>query len=135
MFNENGLDQVENQIKKLFRRNLEADQHAIKITLLCNKGEMTASLSARKNYIDLLENGKKVLCSVLSENEKIVLEYHFVMGLDWDCVSAEFTKRWGDHATKSKRCLIYYLNRAFKKMAEFVICNSDIYDFSWLMNI
>jgi hypothetical protein len=135
MLNHYDLEQIENQIKKLFHRNLEADQHAINMTLLCNNGKMTDSLLAQKNYIDLLENGRKVLSSVLSENERIVLEYHFVMGLDWDCVSAEFTKRWGDHAVKSKRCLIYYLNRAFKKMAEFVICNSDIYDFSWLMNI
>lgn len=72
---------------------------------------------------------------VLSENEKIVIQRHYVAGLDWDCVGFEFAQKWGMEAQKSKRSLINYLNKAFRKMAHYIQDNAPIFNFDWLFDL
>lgn len=129
------LEEVEDKIKKLFRMNLTADYHAISMTILDQGGTISPQIQLRIDKLDRYQAGKNALYSVLSENEKIVIQRHFVDGLDWDCVGAEFAQKWGPESQKSKRSLINYMNRAFRKMAEYVQENAHDFSFDWLLDL
>ena len=118
MIDYNNIDLIEEQLRKLFRMNLKADLRAIKMTLQCNGQAITPPLQERIDRVTILQAGIETLYCVLSENEKIVIQRHYVAGLDWDCVASEFAQKWGVEAQKSKRSLINYLNKAFRKMAQ-----------------
>lgn len=135
MIDYSNLELIEVQLRKLFRMNLKADQRAIKMTLQNNGNTTTPQLQKRIEHLATLQAGIEALYCVLSENEKIVLQRHFVAGLDWDCVSAEFAQKWGPEAQKSKRSLINYLNKAFRKMAQYVQTNSNDFTFDWLFEL
>lgn len=135
MIDYNNIDLIEEQLRKLFRMNLKADLHAIKMTLQCNGQAITPPLQERIDRVTILQAGIETLYCVLSENEKIVIQRHYVAGLDWDCVASEFAQKWGVEAQKSKRSLINYLNKAFRKMAQYVQQNAAIYNFGWLFDL
>ena len=132
MLNDKTLTTIEEQVKRLFRQNLESDRFAVEMTLRHNGKNVTPQLQESLDRIALLQAGTDVLYNLLSENEKIVIRYHYIQGLDWDCVNGEFEKRWGSGALKSKRSMINYQNKAFRKMAQYIQNNKNTYDFSWL---
>lgn len=86
---------IEKQLHKLFRMNFKADLHAIKMTLQNHNQSISPQLQERMDQIKVLQAGMEALYCVLSENEKIVIQRHYVAGLDWDCVGAEFVQKWG----------------------------------------
>ena len=114
---------TEEQIKKLFSYDIEAEKHAINMMLSGNDQEIS---SAKK------EAAIQAFYCILTEHERLVIKRHVVDGIDWTCLSVEFAQKWGAENAKSIRSLIYYKNRAFKKMVQFVETHRDIYDFSWI---
>ena len=135
MIDYNDVELIEEQLRKLFRMNLKADIRAIKMTLQCNGQAVTPQLQERIDRVTILQAGMEALYCVLSENEKIVIQRHYVAGLDWDCVGSEFAQKWGMEAQKSKRSLINYLNKAFRKMAQYVQSNATDFTFDWLFEL
>ena len=126
---------IEHQVRKLFKMNLRADRKAIKMTLTNSSDDISPHMKERMNRLDKQITGMETLYHVLSENEKLVLQRHYVAGLDWDCVGEEFAQKWGEETRKSKRSLINYQNRAFRKMADYVIRNREDFDFQCLMEL
>lgn len=135
MIDYNDTDLIEDQLRKLFHMNLKADLRAIKMTLQCNGQTITPKLQERIDRVTTLQAGIETLYCVLSENEKIVIQRHYVAGLDWDCVGSEFAQNWGIEAQKSKRSLINYLNKAFRKMTQYIQHNAAIFNFDWLFDL
>ena len=122
---------TEEQIKKLFSYDIEAEKHAINMMLSGNDQEISSALQDRINLVAKKEAAIQAFYCILTEHERLVIKRHVVDGIDWTCLSAEFAQKWGAENAKSTRSLIYYKNRAFKKMVQFVETHRDIYDFSW----
>ena len=123
--------QLESKIKKLFQMPVEADQHAI--NMMIESGcEITPALQKRMEEVNRMQSARMALMSVLNENEKMVIKRHVMDGVDWACLGAEYAQMWGDENQKSKRSLVNYYNAANKKMADYVKCNKEIFDFNWL---
>lgn len=125
---------LEEQIRKLLQQPVEADYHAIQMTLK-NGAEISPMLQKRIDQVDKLHSATEALLSVLNENEEMVIRRHVIDGLDWACVGAEFGQTWGMENQKSKRSLINYYNTACRKMADYVEQNKEIFDFSWLYRL
>ena len=126
--------QLEAQIRKLLKLPLQADRHAIEMTLGTGAA-ITPALQERIDRVNKMQLATDALMSVLSENEKMVVQRHVVDGLDWSCIGAEFAQIWGNENQKSKRSLINYYNAASKKMAEYIKENYEIFDFDWLVHL
>ena len=123
---------IETQIKKLLRHDIYADEYAIQMTLHNNNNKTTPELEERIKLVKTMKEAVQAFYSLLSENELIVVQRHYVARVDWDCLSVEFAQKWGEYNAKSKRSMIGYLNKAFKKMTQYVIDNEAVFDFSWL---
>ena len=123
---------IEPQIKKLLRHDIHADEYAIQMTLHNNNNKITPELEERIKLVKTMKEAVQAFYSLLSENELIVVQRHYVARVDWDCLSVEFAQKWGEYNAKSKRSMIGYLNKAFKKMTQYVIDNEAVFDFSWL---
>ena len=96
MLHDKTLTTIEEQVKRLFRQNLESDRFAVEMTLRHNGKNVTPQLQESLDRIALLQAGTDVLYNLLSENEKIVIRFHYIQGLDWDCVNGEFEKKEKD---------------------------------------
>lgn len=128
-------ERIEQSIRALFLMPIEADQRAIQMTCSAQEVDDYEELSRKKEYLSLLQAGKEMLWCVLSDPEKLVIQRHYVDGLDWPCVIEEFVQRWGEDARKTSRSMINHQNRGFRKMADYVVMNWNIFDFSWLFTI
>lgn len=123
---------TENQIKRLFRYDLQADILAIHMTLDKSGNTCTPELKERIEKTQTMQNAIDTFYALLSENERFVVQRHYVDRIDWNCLAMEFAQKWGEQNTKSKRGMINYLNSAFKHMVLYIERNKDVFDFSWL---
>ena len=130
----NELAVIEKQIRKLLQMPLLADCHAAKMTLREAKN-VSPELRTKIAKMHKMCDGLEALYSLLSENERQVIQRHVVDGLDWSCLGAEFGEKWGMENQKSKRSLMNYANSAFKKMTSYVHANQTVFDFSWLFEL
>lgn len=128
-------ERIEQSIRALFLLPIEADRRAIQMTCAAQEAGDYEELRMKKEYLSLLQAGKEMLWCVLSDPEKLVIQRHYVDGLDWPCVIEEFAQRWGEDARKTSRSMINHQNRGFRKMTDYVVMNWNTFDFSWLLTI
>ncbi len=126
---------IEEQIKKLLRYNIEADLRFINIAAAENGDKLSDELLNKKKKLQLFREAITALYSTLNENERFVIQRHFVQQIDWDCLSEEFVQKWGEKNLRSKRSFMNLQSSGFKKMAMYIERNFGVFDYSWLFDL
>ena len=76
---------TEEQIKKLFSYDIEAEKHAINMMLSGNDQEISSALQDRINLVAKKEAAIQAFYCILTEHERLVIKRHVVDGIDWTC--------------------------------------------------
>lgn len=77
---------TEEQIKKLFSYDIEAEKHAINMMLSGNDQEISSALQNRINLVAKKEAAIQAFYCILTEHERLVIKRHVVDGIDWTCL-------------------------------------------------
>jgi hypothetical protein len=64
--------------------------------------------------------------SLLTSDERFVIQKHLIEQIEWPRVAFEFTQRWKGEFTRTERTLVHYQATALRKIVRFCRCHEDI---------
>lgn len=112
---------MEDQIKEVLRmkRDLEAESIFIHDRLNDRRYKENPKLTERVNVIDNQLANIKSWLTLLSEDERYVIQRHLIDGIDIPRVATEYREHWGDEYAKTDRTIKSYQRRALQKIVRF----------------
>lgn len=68
--------------------------------------------------------------TLLSEDERYVIQRHLIDGIDIPRIAIEYRERWGDEYAKTERTIKSYQKKALQKIERFEQAKKDLMDLS-----
>lgn len=112
---------MEDRIKEVLKakRNLEAESIFIRNRIEDRRYKENPELLERGITIDSQLANIESWLTLLSEDERYVIQRHLIDGIDIPRVAIEYRERWGDDYAKTDRTIKSYQRRALQKIARF----------------
>lgn len=112
---------MEDRIKEILKakRNLEAESIFIRNRIEDRRYKENPELLERGITIDSQLANIESWLTLLSEDERYVIQRHLIDGIDIPRVAIEYRERWGDDYAKTDRTIKSYQRKALQKIARF----------------
>lgn len=112
---------MEDRIKEILKakRNLEAESIFIRNRIEDRRYKKNPELLERGSTIDSQLANIESWLTLLSEDERYVIQRHLIDGIDIPRVAIEYRERWGDDYAKTDRTIKSYQRKALQKIARF----------------
>lgn len=112
---------MEDRIKEILKakRNLEAEGIFIRNRIEDQRYKENPQLLERRSAIGHQLANIESWLTLLSEDERYVIQRHLIDGIDIPRVAIEYRERWGDDYAKTDRTIKSYQRRALQKIARF----------------
>ena len=123
---------MDNRIKDILKnkRDMEAERIYIISKLEDQRYKESSGLKSRLIEIEGCLSDINSWLTLLSEDERYVIQRHLIDGIDIPRIAIEYRERWGDEYAKTERTIKSYQNKALQKIERFEQAKKDLMDLS-----
>ena len=109
------------------KRLLEAESQLLHEQLEDNRIKSNTDVRDRVIIVDAKLKRISIWLSLLTDDEKYVIQRHYMDGIDVPRIVLEYKERWGDEFAKTERTIKTYQRKAIMKICTFELQNQALY--------